>query len=167
MAQWTPTQPIKMLQLLACRIFNWSIVAVAPCAASEQYAWRDHLDAAGWEEGGLQSHPCSSSPLLHVQRAGLWPTLRQDTDCLSEGSIQNAWPVSVGAVDTWWSVSLVFIPVSHGQNQGGKGAGPDSSQHVVGSVCPREEVQLLLWRNLQCVAELVCKTRKKKFFNGK
>lgn len=34
--------------------------------------------------------------------------------------------------------------VSHGQNQGDKGAGPDSSQHVVGSVCTRKEVQLLL-----------------------
>lgn len=42
------------------------------------------------------------------------------------------------------SFICVFISVSHGQNQRDKGAGPDSSQHVVGSVCAREEVQLLL-----------------------
>lgn len=54
----------------------------------------------------------------------------------------------------WYSVVnsfCVFIPVSNGQGQGDKGACSDSSQHVVGSVCAREEVQLLLWGNLQCV----------------
>lgn len=55
------------------------------CPASEQYARRDHLDAAGWKEGGLQSHPRPPDPLLHVQRAGLWSTLWQDTDDLFKG----------------------------------------------------------------------------------
>lgn len=45
----------------------------------------------------------------------------------------------------------VFVPVSNGQNQGDKGPCSDSSQHVAGSVCAREEVQLLLRGNLQCV----------------
>lgn len=50
------------------------------CPAPEQHAWRDHLDAPGWEESGLQSHPRSPSPFFHVQWAGLWSTLWQDTD---------------------------------------------------------------------------------------
>lgn len=54
--------------------------------APEQHAWCDHLDAAGWEAGGLQSHPCSPNPVLHTQWAGLWSTLWQDTDHLFEGT---------------------------------------------------------------------------------
>lgn len=56
------------------------------CSAPEQHAWCDHLDAAWWEEGGLQPHPCSPGSLLHLQWAGLWTTLWQDANHLFKGT---------------------------------------------------------------------------------
>lgn len=65
-----------------CRCSNYSWCILLLCSAPEQHAWCDHLDAAWWEEGGLQPHPCSPGSLLHLQWAGLWTTLWQDANHL-------------------------------------------------------------------------------------
>lgn len=83
--QWTTC----LLLLNTPSIHNSAFVhmfLLSLCLASEQHTWRDHLDAAGREKGGLQSHPCSPNPLLHIQWAGLWTALWQDTDSLFTGT---------------------------------------------------------------------------------
>lgn len=57
--------------------------------ATEQHAWRDHLDDPRGEEACLCPNPCSPGFVFHYKSWGIWEVLWKDPDHLSKGNISQ------------------------------------------------------------------------------